>query len=292
MTFLELLKRYGVPTAAHGESPHVTEGWVGADCWLCSPRSGKFKLGHNLRSGAWICWTCGRVGSPAQILAALAGISLAQALAELKGVRLPAWVPSEAPTGFLRKPAGVLDELPPVHARYLHSRGFNAKSIRAIWGVGAIANQPRLGWRLYIPIFDASGREVSWTTRAIGRGKRYHSASPGEESVHHKRLLYGEHLAGRSAVVVEGPTDAWRIGPGAVATLGVGYSRAQVLRLSRFASRTVCFDNSPEAQKRARALCAELAGFRGETTLIELSGEDPATSPAREIAEVRASFLD
>ena len=44
-------------------------------------------------------------------------------------------------------------------------------------------------------------------------------------------------------------------------TLGVGYSRAQLLRISKYPLRAVCFDSEPAAQERARQLCEELGDF-------------------------------
>lgn len=158
-----------------------------------------------------------------------------------------------------------------------------------------------LSWRIFIPVShpDAPGKKrgqwmrTSWTTRAVGRGvePRYLSAPPDCESVPLKSSLLGLESVGHAAVVVEGPFDAFRVGPGAVCTFGLSYTRAQVLLLSRIPVRVICFDNDPAAQARAHKLSDELAPFPGETHVAVLSGPDPDSSPEAEVDELRRQFL-
>ena len=132
---------------------------------------------------------------------------------------------------------------------------------------------------------------VSWTTRTISSDEsitRYVSASPQEESISHKSILYGEDLARQVIVIVEGPVDAWAIGPGAVATLGIVYSTAQINRMIRFPVRYILFDSEIEAQKRAKKLSNSLSCFPGTTAIITLdSGKDAAEADADEIKKLR-----
>jgi len=192
--------------------------------------------------------------------------------------------------GRLEIPAHCAD-LAGCHRRYLEGRGFDPDEIVAKWGVKGIGPDGGLyKFRIFIPIHGPRGKMVSWTTRAIGdvpRGHRYRGASRAQSAVPRGELLYGEEHVRHAVVVTEGPFDAWRIGYGAVATAGVGYSRAQILRLSKYSVRCVCFDSDVAAQKRARDLARQLACFGGDTMVIELSGKDPATAPPDEIRELR-----
>jgi len=194
--------------------------------------------------------------------------------------------------GVLKRPHGVGDFLE-AHTSYLKKRGFDIEYLKSIWSIQAIGPALKLPWRLFIPIFDERGREVSWTTRAVGNVEsRYISASPEEEEIPHKTLLYGAHLAGSSIVVVEGPTDAWAIGRGCVATCGVGYSPEQFIKMSKYVHRIICFDSSDEAQERAEVLCRELSIFPGETENILLeTGKDPAEADPEEIEDLRERYL-
>ena len=117
------------------------------------------------------------------------------------------------------------------------------------------------------------------------------NSPPEEEKYPLKKLLYGEDLALSSLIVVEGPLDAIRIGPGAVALCGVLFSNSQVSRIIRYPKRGICFDNEPKAQERARKLCETLKLFPGETYLITLKSKDPGEASDSEIKELRRFLI-
>jgi DNA primase len=196
--------------------------------------------------------------------------------------------------GKLKVPAGVCDLQPP-HRRYLEDRHFDPDKISMLWDVKGIGVASRLAWRLYIPIFDKQGRQISWTTRSLvpNAEHRYLSASPEEELVDHKTVLYGAHLCRSVVVVVEGPTDAWAVGPGGAATMGLGCTPQQLMAIAEYPVRIVCFDNEPDAQRRADAVCLELAALPGQTESVRLeSGKDAATADPAELAELRSAYLE
>ena len=294
MNIPALLDAHRIPFRRHGESSNVTEGWVGLECVWCGRGTGKFGLGVHLRSGAVSCWKCGK-RSLVDVLHAYAGLPYARAREVLGDVVLDRGRRDDAPRGTLTIPAGVGDLLP-CHRRYLSGRGFDPDEIAEVWRVQGIGLAPRLAWRLFLPIHQG-GEVVSWTTRAIGdvpHMERYRGANRHEEAVHRGDLLYGEQYAGHGVVVHEGQTDVWRTGPGAVCTAGVGFSRGQIVRLSRFAPIAICFDSDPAAQRRARELADALAVLSpaGAVDVVRLSGPDPATSPEDEIRELRKRYLE
>jgi len=107
-----------------------------------------------------------------------------------------------------------------------------------------------------------------------------------------KSVLYGVDYIRHAAVVVEGPADAWRVGPGAVATFGVVVTPDQLARLARFPVRVVCFDSDPPGRARAAKLVSALAPFPGKTYDVVLDAEDPGSATPKEIKKLRALFLD
>jgi hypothetical protein len=110
--------------------------------------------------------------------------------------------------------------------------------------------------------------------------------------MHHKDLLYGSDYATDVAIVVEGPSDVWAIGPGAVGTFGTQVTPAQLYKISLYPVRALCFDNEPLAQQRARKLGQALSLLPGETHIIRLeTGKDPSCANKQEIAELRERFL-
>ena len=196
---------------------------------------------------------------------------------------------ANARTGEFRPP-GDRGKLLSCHRKFLRSRGFDPKEIAERWGVQGIGPLGgRYAYRIYIPVHQGT-RPVSWTTRAVGEdGLRYDSAPPDRETVPHRSLLYGEDQAGHAVLIVESPVDVWAAGPGAVATFGTAYTRAQVLRLAKFPARYVCFDSGERAGERAgRKLVRELEVFPGDTYRVELkTGKDPSRVSKKELESLR-----
>lgn len=294
MTTKELLTELGISfVEGGGQNRHVTSNWLGVDCPSCSPRSGKYKLGiptngHPVAT----CWTCGKQPF-ACTLAELSGQSLGLILRRLEGlVRV---FPSDdeiidprrcyTPTNGL-KPLSTL----PLHQNYLTGRGFDLAYLDSVWGVNrGTGFGAKLPWRVFLPVLDANGNDGSWTTRAVSDDVklRYVNARPEEELRPIKSLLYGQHHLRHAVVICEGPTDAWKIGPGAVATFGVNYTKAQLLRMSKYPVRFVCFDSEPIAQQRAQALCEALIPFPGTTKNITLDAMDPGSASEKELRQLR-----
>jgi DNA primase len=124
------------------------------------------------------------------------------------------------------------------------------------------------------------------------KGLRYINANPREEAVPAKDLLFGQDLARHAIVVVEGPFDAFRIGPGAVATMGLSYSREQLFKMSQYPVRVICFDQEDKAQQRARGLANDLLPFPGKTSVVVPQSADPGDMSEEEVREIRRTFLE
>ena len=90
---------------------------------------------------------------------------------------------------------------------------------------------------------------------------------------------------------MEGPTDCWKIGAGAVCTFGLAWTPAQLARIASYPTRVICFDNEEEAQKQARVLCAELEPFPGRTINVCLEAKDPGSAQKEEIQCLRKEYL-
>ena len=177
------------------------------------------------------------------------------------------------------------------HRRYLERRGFDPDLVEREWGVlgtGPVsslddgAGKPvDYRHRLLVPVVWG-GREVSFQARDV-TGKsdlRYVSCPVTRELVHHKHVLYGrQERWGEVGIVVEGVTDAWRLGPLACATFGVTYTAEQVVELARHFRRVaIVFDSEPQAQAQARRLAATLRLRLGtEPVVVDLGGGDPGS---------------
>lgn len=296
MTPQELLEELDIPFVEEGHE-HCRDGWVQLDCPSCSPNTQHWRLGFNIAYGYVNCWHCGRLGL-AETLAESSGRSRSQVRSLLGGLERRSAPRRERVRGTLKLPEG-LAPLRKAHRRYLESRRLDPDEIVSKWEVQGIGLAVELSWRLFIPI-HYHGDVVSWTTRSIADNHklRYRSAGSTDEAIPHKTLLYGEDYARHSIVIVEGPIDAWTIGPGCVATCGTGLmGNAQLARIAKYPVRAICFDSEPKAQSRARDLMRQLRGFPGKTFNVELeSGKDAndclrTSYGRREVREIRKRFL-
>ena len=289
MKFIDLLREQRIPFEQEGDK-HCRPGWIQLVCPFCGRGSAKHHLGYNLKKNYLNCWKCG-AHSVASTLMEITGQSYREVKVLMDGLETDNAIREIIERrGRLQLPVGV-GPLLGVHRQYLEGRGYDPDAIAKEWGIQGIGLQPELKWRLFIP-FYSRGEVVSWTTRSIAKNstQRYISAAPEQEALNHKKLLYGEDKARHAICVVEGPIDAWKIGPGAVATCGTSYSRAQILRMARFPLIGICFDNEPAAQARAHDLLNQLSAFGGEVVNIQLDSKDPGEATAEELDTVRETL--
>lgn len=290
MTTLELLAQHGISCRHPGEDHHVGAGWIGIECPRCGKGSGQFHAAFPADGFACHCWRCGKLNL-GEVLAELTGRSKAACWKLIGGMERIRLAAEPGVQGKLQLPPH--GPLLPVHRNYLLERGFDPDELVNTWQLSGIGMHARLAWRLLLPM-QRGKQVVSWTTRAStdAAGRRYINAKPEEEAVPIKHLLFGAHLAGHTVIVCEGPLDACRIGPGAVALLGMTCTREQLLLLSRYPCRAVAFDSEPAAQQQARRLCEALAAFDGVTKLVEIDAPDPGSADEHEIKLLRKEFLE
>lgn len=288
MTIQELLDEFRIEYREQGTHTHTTVGWVNICCPFCSDNN--FKLGINLTWNYGNCWSCGNK-SLAAVLVQLTDLPYSKIKELVKDLPHQIFKEEFEKRGKLELPTD-LGKLSLRHRVYLENRGFNVEEIQRLWKVRGIgfSFESNLAWRIFIPI-EYHGRTVSWTTRSIGKLARYWNASKSQEEISIRKLLYGEDYVRHTIIVLEGPLDVWTVGPGAVCTCGMVYSRDQLLRMTKYPNRIICFDSTPDAQARARRLVRELEPFPGRTRNVVLeTGKDPNEADKKEILELR-SFL-
>lgn len=177
--------------------------------------------------------------------------------------------------------------------QYLLNRGFDPQEISERWGVNYCLtspySSPRIFQRLVIPIyqyqvnFDAPAAAVlaGWQAREVSptaSGPKYLSMA----GMHKSHLLYGLPQAVNSTgpiVIVEGPTDVWRLGSNAVALFGKSISRHQVRLLScHLAHRPMVValdrDALDDAHKVLAAIRESRQGWRDQQPVV--LGHPPA----------------
>ncbi len=295
MEIRDILQQFNIPTAPE-DHHHRTDFGEQIDCPWCSPNSGKWRMGITKDGHFARCWSCG--GYNHSVVDTLVEIThqpwekIKDLLKQLSPLKELKPLHKGKIHGKLKIPEGV-GPLLPAHRNYLRQRGFDPEKIEKLWGLQGLGIAPRLGWRILIPVYF-QGRMVSWTTRAITEDteRRYLNAEPSEEEISPKQILFGSDFVRHAVVICEGAFDAMRIGPGAVATMGLAYSRSQLSQMANYPVRIVVFDNEPQAQDRAKELCKVLTPFPGTTSNVCLDAKDPGCADPTEIQELRNQFLE
>lgn len=230
----------------------------------------------------------------------------------------PRPITMQLPDGLL--PLAALSSAHPAVAYLTEERGF-AMSVLTTWQVSfcdfSINCRPSPANRIVIPIYkpaamfaDAHTSELNlaiggWQARVVpgldpvaAVDAKYLSAAGMATS----ELLYGlpEALeATGPIIIVEGPTDVWRIGAGAVALLGKVLHRPKVLLLTHyFADRPLVVMLDPEAMEEAMEIQRELQLARGPhgsgpvvVAQLPAGGRDPAACTPEEIQSAVAAAL-
>ncbi len=287
----EVLNDLRIPFRKLGEHHHTTFGRISVDCPFCSKDSNHFRLGIRINGRGASCWKCG--SKPiSEVLAELSGQPLNRIYELTKGFldSSPSFSKIEDKRGRLVLPPNVKN-MEKIHRKYLKGRGFDPDYLEQKYGVKGIGLSERLPWRLFIPITHQE-KMVSWTTRSISDDveKRYLNAKPEEEILSPKKILFGEDdCHPGKVVVVEGPMDLFRIGPGAVALMGLVYTSQQMRLIARYAVRTIVLDQ--DASEQSKRLCDDLSTFPGVTQRATLEAKDPGSASQKEVEQIRRLFL-
>jgi len=283
------LNEYRISTFPAG-SKNVPAGCIGVRCPFCGDRTSHM---HFRLNGFYVrCWRCGR-HKLSDVVSALLGAPAVEAnrlitpfIKDAPGIAQTPPVRIFAPVITLPGGTGPLAE---IHRDYLISRNYDPYELERLWRLAGTNHiDPNYRHRIIAPIY-CDNVMVSYQARDVtGRQEpTYRACPPRYEVVSHKAVLYGIDLArGSSIVVVEGVTDAWRLGAGAVATFGVKWTTAQAMQIVNHPTWNrvfILYDADKPGQIGGLALFHFLRGFLDNVELLELTEwADPGSIPDTE----------
>jgi len=247
----EYLQNRNIPYDPPG-SKNVGRESVGVSCPFCGDHaySGNNHLGIKLDTKQWNCWVCGAGKNKGllSLIVKLENCSYRQAEEILKPythsdmslLQTAHTVPLSASQRYFKLPDEAADEMPDPHRKYLKSRDFNPDLLHRKYNlkyVGPISKRWRLS--IIIPIYFHR-RLVSFTSADITRkrNRKYKHCSIEKSIVPINQTLYNLDHAHHTAIVVEGVTDVWRLGDGAVGLYRKFATRQQLRILSDFDSES------------------------------------------------------
>lgn len=253
-------------------------------CPGCQDRSNHG--GFNTVTGTYRCWKC-KGTYAAQALAWAAHITIDEAHRRIAqyttGENIPPERKKPVYAQSLELPGGPLEEM---HRKYLLGRGLDPDFLVRYYdirGTKLFTKWHDKDWslRIIIPIKDYTGRIVTFQGRTIVKDPnvvRYFACPPQYALANNKHLVYGADLAWHrdTVIAVEGVVDAWKLGPGAVATFGTSMTQEQLVLLAHWKHVIFFFDPEKLAQKHAEEYGRTLAYLGSD---VEMAYEDFGTFP-------------
>ena len=284
MDILQLYQDFSIDFVTEGHK-HTQEGWVNTECPYCEGNPG-YHMGYNLTGDFYHCWRC---GSHPIILTLTHLLHLPYKEVEqlVKQYDLTLSKTDTAKKVIIgskvfKYPSDV-GPLSDYHKHYLQSRNFDPDYLIKTWqllSAGPVSMLDKYEYknRIIIP-YEWNGQTVTFDSRSISKSasheKRYKACPKEYEIIDRKEILYGKQEDWKSTgILVEGPTDVWRMGTSSYAVSGIQYTPNQVRAISKqFRRMAVCFDDDPQARIQATKIVAELK-FRGvDAFRVDIKGD-------------------
>lgn len=260
------------------------------------------------------CFGCGESGGPARLVASIKGVSCstAQWWIEQKGLdgdrpvvlRVRVEVEQDDTRSFVLPPTvrgvGALAVWPRPFRRFADRRGLTDEQV-ARWGIGYAASG-KLAYRVVFPIFDDSGRLLSYSARDItGEARAKYLTASRREGADPDAVFGAKHWPAPgwrqtvyvtegvlNALAVERVVDGEAAGEGLGALDGSDLRPGQVIALSTFRRVVVLSDPDLAGDKLASAI-ATLGRWRELVRVGLPEGEDAnSLSPRALISLLRA----
>lgn len=285
MDIIQLYQDFSIDYATEGHK-HCRPGYVNTPCPFCTGNPG-YHLSYNLQYDYYICWRCGWKPT-VKAVSTLLRLDTSATYALIKQYGLKGYLKRKAPEIKMRKKSLKFprpsEPLTARHRKYLEDRNFDPEKLEDEWNLTATGVLGRLDGvkyknRILIP-FWWNGEVVSFNTRDITNSaqNKYMACPKERELVEHKKILYGNQEKWTdTGIVLEGPTDVWRLGPRACATSGIKYTEDQVRVLSTSFKRVaVVFDAGIQEKKQAKKLVKDLKFYNVDAFRIEIEGDPGA----------------
>jgi len=261
---------------------NVSRGWIGLQCIYCVDSSNH--LGVELATGRVSCWLCGGHGKIVNLLMDIEQCSYGEAKRILDkwwgddsevGLRLPP-SPTPLPGRVVLPP--IIKSWPQKYLDYLRGRGHAPESLIRKYRLMPAHRFGSYGFRIIAPFF-VDRIIVAFTAVDItGKKETKYKDSKIEDSTipPHKCLYNIDNVKNGKAVIVEGITDVWRIGDGAVALGTNKISTPQILQLIKKGIKQAFVLLDADAKSNAEKVATLIAGsLTMEVDIGYLKKDDP-----------------
>lgn len=278
------------------EGNNVSPGWIGVQCPFCDDYSNHGGISPDATK--FSCWKCGESGKLYRLIAELIDVDYSSAwnIAKTIGqdtLGIVGESSDSSTASTLDRPVnGVLpksstSKFPKIHKRYIVSRRFGIKHLKKEFKIKAVHTIGRYRFRIIIPYF-LDGELINFIARDVtGKAEKKYLACPNNRAVLPiKSTFYNIDRVNRQAVIVEGVTDVWAIGSGAIAASGSLITNEQLLLLREKGVRKVHLVFDEDAANKVDRYANKLSTLL-EVEIHDLKNGDPAEQPPQVIKEIR-----
>lgn len=260
---------------------NISSGWVGIQCPFC--RGKGYHCGVSRSSYGFNCWQCGRKGNIGELVKEILGVSKAEAWKKIRAycgaevMALPATPNQHASIAEFLASLPLRDaKLSKAAQDMLKARSFNLGAILRDFQVYTTKAPISFASRLIIPI-EFNKEPVTFVGMAVNRkDKPKYLNCPADKSVIPVRqTIYGIDDAPKDiGILVEGPTDRWRLGKKSMALMGKSISPSQVDQIFRKNFKEVFIILDSGEEEAAERIAGELKAFT-EVNIVSLTEGDP-----------------
>ena len=314
------LDNRGIDYATGGHD--VAPGWVGIPCPYCHchGRHGGIRLGPNTFS----CWICNETATALGLICQLEGFTSKDKWKQA-GAVIRKFSTGEAKSAdyYIKKPTPGLTsailpigqiEMPRRAKMYLRERGFDPEFLverfgLSFTGMGAFVKHQGQTWdfqyRIVIPVYYGK-TIVSYTGRDYTeeQSDRFRGCPVECSIIPLKSCVYNIESVKDRALLVEGPTDTWKMGDETLGILGKKITPEQIHTIFRLNLKkaVVFFDNDTfdtdgEVQKgdydsAAERFATELSMFIPEVLLASPTNfKDAGNLSAKDAQRIKYELL-
>jgi len=284
-----LLGDIGVSYWTSGKN--VSEGWTSVSCPACGERSnhGAFSPDGN----AYSCFRCGKHSVKKIISTYTSWQEATELLKEYSDFLTYHETSRTQRASSVQWPPDGAVSMPSLHSEYLHSRGYDPKQLRDMFGIQCVYQTGLFKYRIVIPVYD-KGRIVTYVGRDITNKAplKYKNLAERDSITPVKEVVYNLDNIYDVGIICEGIFDAWRFGSHGVCVFGLQFTNAQTNALANRLKRAfIVFDSEPTAYEKAHELGSILA-FQGvDVEIISIDYKDPGEMSQEEADEIKHELL-
>ena len=294
MNIKQYLEDKGIEYKEAGQK-NVTRGWINIQCPFSYCGDKTNHLGINLSSGGWHCWICNTKNQDiSYLIKEIEQCSITKAKNIVNhyddGIGYKEKIVS--PSDKVWFPPGIVDYWPSEHLEYLEDRNFDIDKLINTYKLLPIGLTGKYNNRIFIPFF-VKRKMVTWQSADIVRDitldRIPYLNCPIEKSIiplNHCLYNY-DSIKYDKAIIVEGVTDVWRLGEGAVATCTKNFTKEQLLLLKKKNIKSVFVIYDSDATQKSKELSILLSGIFDHAEYIQLEKGDPADMTNQQAKELR-----